>query len=385
MDKSKVALVPCESYDEEAVYDALKSGIDLLGGLNAILKPEEKILLKPNLLKKAEPEQATTTHPTVFHAMGKLLQDSGFQNLSYGDSPGHGSMARVAEGAGIEKAALDLNIQPADFSCGTPVEYPDGHTAKRFELAPGVVESDAIINLCKMKTHALERITGGVKNLYGCVYGLNKSAGHAKYPDADQFGKMLADLACLLRPRLTVMDGIVAMEGNGPASGNPVSMKVLLISTDPVAVDSVFCRLIGLDPEQIPTNVYGQEYGAGTWENIEILTPKGVIPGEDILSLYGKEDFDVYRGPIEKGGFSKFDWFFQRIRNRPVIDKGKCVRCGICVESCPLEPKALTMGREYPEYHYDSCIRCFCCQEMCPKRAIKVKTPWLVSVVGKNW
>src|SRR5699024_4117975 len=121
-----------------------------------------------------------------------------------------------------------------------------------------------------MKTHALERVTGAVKNMYGCVCGLQKAKGHTLYPNAESFARMLIDLNQLLKPRLYLMDGIVAMEGNGPTSGDPVKMGVMLLSADPIALDAVFCRLVDLDPQMVPTNVHGMQYGLGTWKTEEI-------------------------------------------------------------------------------------------------------------------
>lgn len=114
-----------------------------------------------------------------------------------------------------------------------------------------------------MKTHALERITGAVKNSYGFVYGFHKAKGHTLYPSADSFARMLVDLNQYVKPRLYIMDGIVAMEGNGPGSGEPAPMNVMLMSQDPVALDSVFCHLIHLKPEMVPTKLSRRKNG--TW------------------------------------------------------------------------------------------------------------------------
>ena len=146
------------------------------------------------------------------------------------------------------------------------VDYPQGIQAKEFILPKELLEQDCVISLSKMKTHALERITGAVKNSYGSVYGLHKAKGHTQYPSADSFARMLIDLNQCVAPKLYVMDGIVAMEGNGPGSGDPVSMNVILMSTDPVALDSVFAKLVHLKPELVPTNYHGEKMGLGTWK-----------------------------------------------------------------------------------------------------------------------
>ena len=278
---ARVALVPCNSYDEEKVFAAVQTGVNLMGGISAFVKPDEKILLKPNLLSKALPQRAITTHPAVFSAVARLLREEGYTHISYGDSPGSPTATpqKAAESCGIGEAAQKYGIALADFESGSIVTFPKGYRAKSFYLCHGVQEADAFINLPKMKTHALERITGAVKNLYGCICGINKAAGHAQYPDSTVFAEMLADLHRYVKPRLHIMDGIVAMEGNGPTSGTPKAMNLLLFSDDPVALDTVFAALVNLDPATVPTNTAGAAAGIGTCnpDDIGILTPAGVM------------------------------------------------------------------------------------------------------------
>jgi uncharacterized protein (DUF362 family)/NAD-dependent dihydropyrimidine dehydrogenase PreA subunit len=382
VEKSVVVLVPCATYVEESVYRAVAQGISLLGGFEKFVSKEEKILLKPNLLGRAEPEKAMTTHPAVFGAVGRLLREHGYAHISYGDSPGPGSISvtKVAEGCGILQSAQAHDIPLADFMHGIKTTTPDGLICKHFVIAGGALDADAIINVCKMKTHALERVTGAVKNLYGCVQGFNKGAGHAKYPDAIRFARMVADLNVLLKPRLHIMDGIIAMEGNGPSSGTPVEMKVLVLSADPVALDSVFCRLVNLSPALVPTNVAGEQAGIGVWreDEIEILTPEGKITFQQAANLYGKADFQVFRGSSAKGYAQRLSRLIPALRERPVADPSLCIRCGACVKSCPVEGKAVFLDPKLdkaPRYDYKKCIRCYCCQEMCPAKAISVWRP----------
>lgn len=378
---SRVVLVPCTEYDEENVYEAVKMGLHLLGDTSDWLSKEEKILLKPNLLKRAEISQAITTHPSVVKAVARFLQEEGYAYLSYGDSPGGTtSCEKAATGGGIAAAMKELGVPQADFEASEKVSYPKGTVAKEFLLCKGIVEADAIVNVCKMKTHALERITGAVKNMYGAIPGVTKGLGHVKFPDPDSFAGMLADLHGCLGVRLHIMDGIVAMDGNGPASGNPFDMGLLLFSTDPVALDSVFCRLVHLNPALVPTNRYGQNAGIGTYENIEVVTQEGILTIEEMVERFGHPEFDVMREETKRGSLKPVNFFLKRLQKRPAIQESKCVKCGICVESCPLTPKALSIDKEkhkIPVYDYNRCIRCYCCQEMCPKKAIEVKTPLL--------
>ncbi|MGI6766671.1 MAG: DUF362 domain-containing protein [Lentihominibacter sp.] len=405
--KSQVALVKCDSYDRKEVEAAVKKALELLGGLDNIFAEREQagkvlpalsgnscIVLKPNLLTKASPEKAVTTHPEVFRAVGKALLDASFSNLKYGDSPGnvsHNSL-KTAEECGIRQVADELGLKAGDFDSGTEVKFPEGRTAKKFVLCNEVLQADGIINICKMKTHQLERITGAMKNTYGCVYGINKAAGHALYPTAERFAGMIADLNRMIVPRLHIMDGIVAMEGNGPHSGNPVDMKVILASTDPVALDTVFCMLIHLDRELVPTNTAGHEAGVGNIadDEIEILT-------SDVMDVkYDNPEFDVQRSRDYRG---KFNYAFMKplyrlLEKKPIILAGRCIGCGICVDTCPVNPKAVRLkdsragigtAGQIAVYDYGKCIKCYCCQEMCPEKAITVRKSLMARIADRKW
>ena len=385
MDKSKVAVVACENYDEETVYRALARGVELLGGIGSFVRKGERILLKPNVLAGSAPELAVTTHPAVFAAVARVLSGSGAV-LSYGDSPGFGKPADALAKSGLSPVAERYGIALADFERGMSVDNPSGLVGKRFDLANAALEADGIVSLPKMKTHALTRVTGAVKNQFGCVYGLNKAAFHVRVPNQAQFSRMLVDLNLMLKPRLFVMDGIVAMEGNGPRGGKPVAMNCLIISADAVAVDATFCRMIDLDPSFIPTITHGVERGLGKCDiaDIEYL-------GDDPAS-FRKPDFDAVRKPVIDTDMLGLGVWPAFVKNafypRPVIDPARCVTCGVCVESCPVEGKAVDFRngnrKDPPEYTYSKCIRCYCCQEMCPYKAIAVKRPWLGRLLAKS-
>ncbi len=383
-EKSKVIIVPCDSYETEQVYRSVKAGIKALGGMGAFLKQSERILVKPNFLSAALPEKAVTTHPAVIEAVFRILQEEGYLHVQYGDSPGHGSCQAAAGKIGLEEIAGQYGVQQANMEEEVRTSFPEGKTAKEFYFAKGITEADAIINVCKMKTHALERVTGAVKNVYGFICGARKAAGHVKYPNASVFARMLADIHRCTDIRLHIMDGITAMEGNGPGSGTPINMNVLLFSTDPVALDSVYCHLVNLEPQLAPTCVQGQAMGIGTYkaEEIQILEviadrdDQQDISMEELEKHYGNPAFDVDRSGRKKTFLSRYSDFMTRLARRPVIDKEKCVKCGICVSHCPVPGKAVNFqkGKEQPPvYDYKKCIRCYCCQEMCPKHAIKVK------------
>lgn len=423
-EKSKVIVLSCDSYEEERIYTLLKRGLKELGGIGALINKEEKILLKPNLLKKAEVEKAVITHPVVVGAFARILREAGYENIVLADSCGHGTTKQVIQGTGMDTYLEKYQIPAIDYTKGVHVENPDGIQAKEFILPKELLEADCVISLSKMKTHALERITGAVKNSYGFIYGKNKAIGHTKYPSADSFARMLIDLNQYVKPRLYIMDGITAMEGNGPGSGDPTAMNVILMSTDPVALDSVFARLVYLKPEMVPTNYHGEKMGLGNCKeaNIEVVVVKensqisverddgneaqknnkitvakkqcenadisadenqsdiniscNIIPMEALIEQYGNPHFNVDRTKVRSNIWTKLAKALNIFQKKPYIEPDKCVRCGICVNSCPVPGKAVDFrnGKNHPPvYDYKKCIRCFCCQEMCPKKAINVK------------
>lgn len=417
MMKSKVVLVRCDSYDEELVYSRLRAGLACLGGLSAFIRPEEKVLLKLNLVRDADVERAVTVHPAVVVQLARIFAEDGYTHVKAGDSPGIGRGMAIMKNLGILDGLRKYGAEPAAFEEAVHVENPRGIHAKQFIMAKDVIDADALVSVCKMKTHALEHLTGAVKNQYGCIEGANKAAGHTKYPSAESMARMLVDLNLYVKPRLYIMDGIIAMEGNGPTSGDPVPMHTILMSQDPVALDSVFASLVHVDPEIIPTETAGEMMRLGTYrsENIDVLvvdpaaddcrmkrpaetaaqtgtekaepaetadqTPADQVQyvtmtPQEAAERYGNPDFNVIRGREKVHGWMGLAMNLRIFSPKPRIDASKCVKCGICVKSCPVEGKAIHFSRgkqNPPVYNYRKCIRCFCCQEMCPHKAIYTK------------
>lgn len=377
MSAARVAVVRCDSYDLAAVGIAVSRGLELLGGAGRFVAPGEHIVLKPNLLVASSIEKVVTTHPEIFSAVAREFASAGAA-LSWGDSPAVGSSESAGRRAGIVDAAERLGIPIADFSTGRQVSFPEGDLIKQFVIAAGVLDADGLITLPRLKTHALTRMTGAVKNQFGCVPGLLKPEFHARMPDADAFSRMLVDLNRLLKPRLAVMDAIVAMEGNGPRSGDPRPVGALLFSDDLVAVDAIGCRIMNLDPALVGTVVWGERLGLGTATDIELV-------GDELPVV---EDFVANRSahPTTTMGLGS-PLGRKLLVPRPHIVAERCTQCGMCVNVCPVEPKAVTFEggdrSRPPRYDYDACIRCYCCQELCPERAIEVTTPLLGRIIRR--
>ena len=380
MDKIKVALIKCDNYELSEVKSAINRGIDLLGGIDLFIKEGDKILLKPNLLASESAEKSVTTHPIVFEAIISILQEikekKNIKKISYGDSPGIGKGISVAQKSGISEVAEKLNIEYADFDEPVGVSFNEGIKEKSFTIAKPILEADTIISLPKLKSHALTIMTGAVKNQFGCIPGFRKAEYHLKLPDFDDFSTMLLDLNKLINPKLYIMDGIMAMEGNGPRSGNPKKLNVLLLSSDAIALDYVASQIISFDYNLIPTIKMGFKLGFSNKENIEIV-------GDNIESVK-VNDFKkphkrigIGRSLMKLSTFPIIKRLFAIMIPKPVIEYSKCVKCGVCVKVCPVTPLALNFnkkGKNYPpEYYYDKCITCYCCQELCPHKAIILK------------
>jgi uncharacterized protein (DUF362 family)/Pyruvate/2-oxoacid:ferredoxin oxidoreductase delta subunit len=380
---SKVVLVRCESYESVKVKEAVQKGIELLGGPLIFIKPGEKILLKPNWIMAVPPEKCATTHPMVFKAVAELFQKAGAK-ITYGDSPGFSAPAVASQKTGFTDVASALGLTLADFQKGREIVFQGAIQNKILNIANGVLDSDGLISLPKLKNHAFLKITGAIKNQLGCVPGMLKGEYHVKLVNPFQFAQMLVDLNAYIRPRLYIMDGIMAMEGNGPMAGDPRKMNVLLFSSDPIALDATVCRMINVDPKLSYTVTLGAEAGLGTYlENeIELLG--------DPLNTFIDRQFNVNREPIQP--FKSGNGFVKFINNmfvrKPYINKTKCVKCGICVKMCPVDPKAVDWrdGRKNspPTYNYDRCIRCYCCQEICPEGAVQLKAPLLRRLFSKK-
>jgi len=373
-EKPIVALVRCESYEPVELERVVQRGLDLLGGAQAFFAPGETLLIKPNVLIGDPPDKHTTSHHAVFSAAGRVFQGAG-ASLTYGDSPAFGPPIASMLTCGMAGAADALGIPLADFVHGETVPFPEGQLIKQFPIAKGVLAADGVIDLAKFKTHALTRLTGAVKNLFGCIPGLVKSEHHATVKDMYQFGRMLFDLATLVNPRLCITDAVIGMEGNGPRNGTPRKVGLLIFSTDPTANDAVMARLMNLDPLLVPTLIAAEERLPGTLQNYTMVG--------DPIDEFIVQDYKVNRSPdsvrLNHGIFEKF--MYKYTSPRPVIDPDMCTTCGTCVTMCPVEPKALSFAprrRGYPPvYDYDRCIRCYCCQETCPYEAITVKVPFL--------
>ena len=377
--KGKVAIVSCPDYAYERVLGSVKKSIDLIGGLSHFVKPGNRVLIKPNLLSGKSPEKAVTTHPGVVKAAIQLVRDAGAVAF-LGDSPGGGNLHRVAEKTGIKEVAVEMDCPIVEFTEACEIAGAEGRTFKKIEVAKAAVDADVIISLPKVKTHGLTLLTLGIKNVFGCVPGmLRKTQWHLKAgANPSHFAEMLVDLYGIIRPELTLVDGIVTMEGNGPNLGKPRHLGLLFAGVDCVALDAVITEVLSLPVGDVPTTRIAMEKGVGIGElsQIEILgekiedvrikgfqTPKGFSPDYLIVRLL--------QGLLK-----------QSMTPRPVWIQDKCKACRTCVDACP--PKAIQLEAEKIRINYKRCIRCFCCSEICPEDAMDMGQGFLLRLVSRQ-
>ena len=372
--KNAVSIVTCGSYDEADVLKGLQRAIDLIGGITTFVRPGNRVLLKPNLLYGKSPEKAVTTHPSIMKGMIAIVREAG--GLPFiGDSPSIESLNRAAEKSGIKKVAEEAGCPLVEFDKPVLVER-GGRLFKKWEIDRSVLEADVIINLPKWKTHSQVLLTLGVKNLFGCVPGKKKALWHLKAgDDRKRFAQMLIDLYRVIPSSLTVLDGILGMEGDGPGSGHPISLGLILASRDPLHLDQIVCDILGISRKALPTNRVAFESGLGR-DSIEVV-------GEPLERVRIPDfTFPTLTEP---------DWnlpaFLKRalknaLTSKPTVEQELCKACHRCEEICPA--KALTTEDERRVFDYKKCIRCFCCLEVCPEGAVDIEPGWLLKLVNRK-
>lgn len=363
MDNRQVALVKCASYDTAQVEAAVKSAVDLLGGMGQFIKPGEKVLLKPNLLTDAVPEKGVDTHPEVVRAVIRLIKPI-TPHIFCGDSPsifdGKKDIDRVYEVSGIKKMCREEGV--------TLVCFTQAKIVRGYPIALWAFSCDKMINIPKFKTHGLTVLTACLKNLFGLIIGLHKMKIHRDHPDPKGLSKVIVDIYEIRRPDLNIVDGIIAMEGQGPGSaGKLKKMDLIAASADGLCLDMVLADLMKLDARRdIATNKEALERGLGPAEghSIEILGGR--------LKDFAARDFQLPTASV----LSKLprwaaDMLFSFLKMEPCIVGARCKLCGACQRICPVQAIHESQGRLIMDR--TKCILCLCCQEICPHGAIDIK------------
>ncbi|GFP76179.1 DUF362 domain-containing protein [Clostridium fungisolvens] len=381
----KVALLKCTEYNVDAIEKTLREGFELLGGssfLRKLIPKNSKVLLKPNFLSVVEKGSIVITHYAVFEAVIRIVKEY-TDDIAFGDSPASDNNRKAAEQSGLMEVAERYGVKFVDFSDEVHVELDNPIMYKFWNIARAPYEADVVITLPKLKTHAMMYYTGAVKNQFGCVPGSKKAQWHTKSPNAINFSKMLLDLNSVVKTSFAILDGILAMEGNGPRNGTAKKMDTIIMGKCLTAVDSTAVRLIGYDNVlAVPFLKVAHEtkWGAVLPEEIEVL-------GEKIEDMKCK-DFKLSRS-------ARVVNFITPSVNKlavslaapdPIVIAEKCVSCKRCAEVCPEKPNVITFKKHndklIPKWNYSKCIRCFCCQELCPMGAIETKEKQLSKMLG---
>ncbi|WP_430882605.1 DUF362 domain-containing protein [Fusibacter sp. JL216-2] len=244
---AKVAIKLCEVYDVDLIEMNLQEMLDQIYDLKANINENTKVLIKPNLVSPLTPDKAATTHPAVVEAVVRILKTKGAKNIWIGDSGIHGT-SKIFEVCGMNDIAQRYDCQICDFDNDSidNVHNQDNFILKNIPLTRFIRDCDLIINMPKTKIHHAVLYTGAIKNLYGTIVGKNKMKLHANLGTKDNFENALLDLFTTVAPTINIMDGIVGMEGNGPANGKPVRSNMLLASTNGLALDIVAMSQIGI-------------------------------------------------------------------------------------------------------------------------------------------
>ena len=387
MEETQVYAASCPDYSQAET--CIRALVEQMGGMGRFVRPGERIVLKANLLRAAPPESAICTHPAVVEAVARLVKEAGGTPVIC-DSPG-GALHKEAvlrslyEKTGMAAAAAAAGAELAMDSSTRTVSLPEGKVLRQAEIITPVAEADGVIDLCKMKTHVLMSMTGAVKNLFGVIPGLSKVGYHATHPDHATFADVLLDLTGYVKPRLSLMDGILAMEGDGPgSSGTPRQAGLLLASANPLALDTAAGAIMNLPRQDNPVLLAAERRGLTPcrMEDVELIggTVEELRMADYKFPASTKSNLMDFLGPLARPAERLCK---KALSQTPRIDGAKCVGCGICAKSCPGQAIAMTAPGKKARISQKACIHCYCCHELCPQKAVELHQSWLGRLLTK--
>ncbi len=359
-----VCISRCEEYRADEIKDILTCQLNALGVLGGMA--DKNVVIKPNLILKSDPSKAATTHPSLIEAAAKIAYEAGAKSVTVAESSGGPYME-----SSLKITYKICKIDTACQSSGAVLNYDTSFSECTLDGQPiniitPIQTADIVLNIAKLKTHSLTKMTASVKNLFGCVPGIEKFATHARFPNPDNFGEYLCRLCDMIHKNTTVIDivdAVIGMEGNGPTGGSPRKIGCILSSLNPFCLDSVCEHIMGID---------------GSVNMLKYARGQGFCPALSDIEIIGEsaDEFVVrnFKMPDSKS-FAFLKHIPKFLQPLPVVMPDKCRGCGDCVNSCPQNTISIKNGRAVIDH--GKCIRCFCCQELCLFRAIKVKK-WFV-------
>jgi uncharacterized protein (DUF362 family)/Pyruvate/2-oxoacid:ferredoxin oxidoreductase delta subunit len=347
-----------------ASYENVRQAVDRAFELFPMQISGKKVLIKPNVLRSSEAKESIVTNPAVLRAVVEKVETMGPASLIVGDNPGlhsYGANEESFTRTGLMDASRGYyrNIGNDSLKVAFNPKYLLSVSVSR-----DVMEADVLISLPKFKTHGLTVLTGAIKNSYGLLPGAQKAMLHKAAGNPADFHEVVVEVFRLRVPDLFIVDAVVGMEGNGPASPDLRQIGMILASDNAVAMDAVIATMMGCDPGRLRFLQLAKERGLGDYDmsTIEIIGELKKLPGFKLPPLGGEAIFknETMQSMLQA-----------RAILRPQADPEKCTSCGTCVDHCPVS--ALSMVGALPQVNAAACIACFCCQEMCPEKAITLR------------
>jgi len=357
---NQVSIVTCNTYNLIEVKKAIEIAIkksdfpDVCG---------KKVLLKPNILSDAAPDKAITTHPSILKAVIQIVKEKGAQKIYVGDSPSIQKKGFKPVKSEIYQVCKEEDIEWVDFTIN-PILKEIPIANQKITVANLLDDIDLSISLSKFKTHEFMYLTGSVKNMFGLVPNLKKSAQHVRHPSRGSFAKLICGLLTITKTAYTIMDAVVGMEGPGPGNGSPRKVGKIIAGNDPLAVDIAQATMMGYDPMQMPIIKCGLENQITSIASIEDIEYP-LFNANDLIIKDYKRVGSKHSGGLEENSESEY-----LSRPTPQFDDDKCIHCKKCINICPAN--ALSYLDEKVKIDDSKCIRCYCCHEVCPADAIAI-------------